>query len=69
MEFPKHMSMTIEHNEHKNYYMTIWDFLVERLGATWHVQLYPMTPISFCSAYGATLDKCIEMIKEDLKKE
>lgn len=70
MNFPRHLSLHITHNGHKDYYEGIEDYLRERddwiseeqktkaieLNELWEVQWYPDTPIGFYIVIGADLD-------------
>lgn len=78
-EIPDCMSFSIEYNQHKNYYMTVQEFLdsldnldipknvidaCTKSDSVWEVQMYENTPISFRYGVGATLKDALIMMNE-----
>lgn len=76
MKLPPHEAAAfIKHNEHKNYYQPIEEFVAEEHGhwssdeakaraiATneiWIIQWYPITPIGFCVVCAPTLQEALD---------
>lgn len=85
MNLPEHYSCSIYHNEHKNYYQSVDQYLKENeklidcsyheikemieRDEIWEIQLYPLTPISFYKSFASTLEKAIEGIWEAVEKD
>jgi hypothetical protein len=84
-DLPKHHSLHISHNQHKDYYEKLSDYIETRMESgdiapddlkeclekdeLWEVQLYPITPISFYWAGAATLERACEITKEAMKQD
>ncbi len=80
MKLPKHVSLSMEHNEHKAVYLTVQQYTDDisnihwvpgdsRQRAydsddMWCVHWYPDTPVGFCSVYGHTLQEILDYINE-----
>jgi hypothetical protein len=76
MWFPKHKaSMTIQHNDHKTYYIHIDDYIKQdeiqfqteqdkldciKNDELWGITWYPDTPIGFYDIYAPTFEKLME---------
>lgn len=78
MKFPKHLTLTLNHNEHLNYYSTVaeeyrnalWVSEEQKKKATdtnecWSIQIYPDTPIGFYYVAAADLDVLLEFINDN----
>ena len=81
VEFPKHNSMYITHNQHKDYYMTVAEYfsryphtedvtedIKQRCIAQneiWEIQWYPNTPISFYYVIAPTFDEALKIANEE----
>lgn len=72
-DFPKHLTLTIEHNPHKNFYQTSQEWFDQyeccdekdreefsKLDDFWMMRWYPSTPIGFYEVFGKTLEECLE---------
>lgn len=80
MIWPKHHSLLIEHNPHKDSYQTVEAYLLEyesieqmnyedynkclELNELWTCQFYPRTPISFIHIIVPTWERLIEEINK-----
>lgn len=80
MKLPKHMSLTIQHNEHKNCYVTIQHYFTHyphledadlseknrciEQDSIWEIQWYPNTPIGFYHVFASTLEKALELANQ-----
>ena len=79
MIFPEHMSMTIQHNPHKEYYESIETWLNDQFDIKaqdnemiqkcvkadelWVLVIYPNTPVSFDYSFAPTLEEAITDMK------
>lgn len=75
---PSHLSLTINHNEHKCYYETVEEHLQNAPKGTWvssesrdraiqdndmwSIQIYPETPVGFYIIYGRTLEEILNYL-------
>ncbi len=80
MNWPKHYSMMIQHNPHKDYYETVESYLTKdqwhkdmnyddynkclELNELWTCQLYPITPISFIHIIVPTWERLVEELNK-----
>jgi len=76
-DFPKHLTLLIEHNPHKNYYQTSKEWFYDyhcceqadkdefsEIDDFWKMQWYPNTPIGFHVVFGRTLEECLEKARK-----
>lgn len=76
---PHAASLTITHNEHRDSYMTVAEFLEDSDAHAdsivdqdilvvgdelWKIQVYPNTPVGFYVVYGPTLESIILKVME-----
>ncbi len=75
--FPKHHSLHITHNQHKDYYMSAQDYFNDyphlndidsdirhrciQQDSIWEIQWYPNTPISFYIVVAPTFEEAIKI--------
>ena len=83
LNLPKHLGLSIEHNEHKMYYQTVQQTVDESTNMfwvpgdsrqraidsddMWCVQWYPDTPVGFNRVYGHTLEEILDFITKKKK--
>ncbi len=85
MKLPPHKAgLTISHNEHKNYYESIADYVEDRVDTfpnhdeyqkcvdaneIWEIQWYPETPVGFYRVAASTLELALEYANADKQIE
>lgn len=78
--FPKHMSLHIQHNAHKDCCLTVKKYLEEyphlegydpdivnrciESDSIWEIKWYAITPVSFYVVIGSTLQEALNQIEE-----
>ena len=79
MKLPKHKcELSITHNEHKSYYLSVKEYLHEgddidwqslehkqraiETDEIWQMRWYPETPVGFYSACAPTLEELLEFV-------
>lgn len=82
MTFPKHKcGLSLEHNEHRNYYDNIADFITRErrlrfkdeeskrraieTDEIWVLQWYPETPVGFRCVAAPTLEELLQWAREN----
>lgn len=81
IDFPRHFTLNIEHNPHKSNYQTIEEYIenldlkdaitaedlkkCKEMDSLWHFQWYPDTPIGFHVILAYSLERCLELSKEN----
>ena len=82
MKLPKHeASLTIRHNQHKDYYQSIEDYTEDYdntdwiseedkqkcidTNELWEIQWYPITPVGFHMIIGSSLELVLKYANED----
>lgn len=85
LDFGQYMSMSIEHNDHKNVYEKLSDYLAAmtknneltqeeydrciKTDELWEIRIYPNTPISFHYVCAPTLEEAIIKMKSERDKK
>lgn len=80
LNLPPHLTLSIHHNEHKNYYQTVEEYLPDCEHGTWvpgdsreraiadnemwSLQVYPRTPIGSYTVFGRTLEEILDYLNE-----
>jgi len=81
--FPKHMSLHITHNAHKDYYMSANEYFALyphletvsenvksrciELNEIWEIQWYPNTPISFYHVTAPTFEEALKLANDGME--